>query len=181
MGVESLQLTYCITLHYVTLRYTSLQIYDSMTVGQVQALFGQSQNRPTEQQYASGHHFKIPYTRNPPYHPISSLRETPPHDMSESPHLLKGGKPILLPAKRVRCFFFWYCFLCFFMCFPCFWGIFLSFCCMFLSVFSIFFDFVVFSFQFATNFAKFLFRRFHLFLQFYACFSLFCYYVHLFP
>ena len=41
------------------------------------------------------------------------------------------------------------------MCFPCFFGMFLSFCYIVLSVFKVFFDFVVFSFQFATHFAKF--------------------------
>ena len=53
-------------------------------------------------------------------------------------------------------FLFWdiFCLFWFFRCYPFFFGIFLSFCYIFLLVSSIFFDFVVFSFQFTTHFAK---------------------------
>ena len=64
-----------------------------------------------------------------------------------------------------------------FRCFPCYVGIFLSFCYIFLSVFSVFFDFVVSSSQFPMHFA--IFRvavsQISRFLQFFACFSPFCY------
>ena len=90
---------------------------------------------------------------------------------------------LYFPFILLRFLLSFQCFPRVFICFSWFFCALLSFCYVFFSVFSVFFGFVVFSSQFATNFAVFHVAASQIscvssiFIQFSSCFSPSCYHV----